>query len=47
MVEKDRGMRRYREEGRFSNAPDTKQQKDLPAREQTIYPYADAASAEW
>jgi hypothetical protein len=26
MVEKDRGMRRYREEGRFSNAPDTKQQ---------------------
>ncbi len=26
IVEKDRGMRRYREEGRFSNAPDTKQQ---------------------
>ena len=38
MVEKDRGMRRYREEGRFSNAPDTKQQglarskaEDIPA----------------
>lgn len=38
MVEKDRGMRRYREEGRFSNAPDTKQQglarskaDDIPA----------------
>jgi len=26
MVETDRDMRRYREEGRFSNAPDTKQQ---------------------
>jgi hypothetical protein len=26
MVEKDRGMHWYREEGRFSNAPDTKQQ---------------------
>jgi hypothetical protein len=26
IVERDRGMRRYREEGRFSNAPDTKQQ---------------------
>ena len=26
MIERDRGMRRYREEGRFSNAPDTKQQ---------------------
>ena len=25
----DRGIRRYREAGRFSNAPDTKQQKDL------------------
>jgi hypothetical protein len=25
----DRGIRRYREGGRFSNAPDTKQQKDL------------------
>lgn len=32
MVAKDRSMRRYREEGRFSNAPDTKQQKDM-ARE--------------
>lgn len=38
MVEKDRGMRRYREEGRPSNAPDTKQQglarskaEDIPA----------------
>lgn len=38
MVEKDRAMRRYREEGRFSNAPDTKQQglarskaEDIPA----------------
>jgi Z1 domain len=38
MAEKDRGMRRYREEGRFSNAPDTKQQgvarsktEDIPA----------------
>jgi hypothetical protein len=27
LVEKDRHMRRYREEGRFSNAPDTKQQR--------------------
>jgi hypothetical protein len=26
---KDRDVARYREEGRFSNAPDTKQQKDL------------------
>ncbi len=26
---KDRNVSRYREEGRFSNAPDTKQQKDL------------------
>jgi len=26
---KDRNVRRYREAGRFSNAPDTKQQKDL------------------
>jgi hypothetical protein len=26
---KDRNVARYREEGRFSNAPDTKQQKDL------------------
>jgi hypothetical protein len=25
----DRGMRRYREEGRFSNAPDTKQQNEI------------------
>ena len=38
MVERDRNMRRYREEGRFSNAPDTKQQgkarskaEDIPA----------------
>ena len=38
MVEKGREMRRYREEGRFSNAPDTKQQglarskaEDIPA----------------
>ena len=38
MIEKDRNMRRYREEGRFSNAPDTKQQdvarskaEDIPA----------------
>lgn len=29
LVAKDRNVRRYREEGRFSNAPDTKQQKDL------------------
>jgi hypothetical protein len=29
LVAKDREVRRYREEGRFSNAPDTKQQKDL------------------
>jgi hypothetical protein len=29
LVEKDRDVVRYREEGRFSNAPDTKQQKDL------------------
>lgn len=27
LIEKDRHMRRYREEGRFSNAPDTKQQR--------------------
>ncbi len=27
IIEKDRDMRRYREEGRFSNAPDTKQQQ--------------------
>jgi Z1 domain len=30
LVATDRNVRRYREEGRFSNAPDTKQQKDLP-----------------
>jgi hypothetical protein len=29
LIAKDREVRRYREEGRFSNAPDTKQQKDL------------------
>jgi len=29
LVAKDRDITRYREEGRFSNAPDTKQQKDL------------------
>ena len=29
LVEKDRNVARYREQGRFSNAPDTKQQKDL------------------
>jgi hypothetical protein len=29
LVARDRDVRRYREEGRFSNAPDTKQQKDL------------------
>lgn len=29
MAAKDRNVARYREEGRFSNAPDTKQQKDL------------------
>lgn len=29
LVAKDRNVSRYREEGRFSNAPDTKQQKDL------------------
>jgi len=29
LVAKDRDVTRYREEGRFSNAPDTKQQKDL------------------
>ena len=29
LVAKDRNVARYREEGRFSNAPDTKQQKDL------------------
>jgi len=29
LAAKDRDVRRYREEGRFSNAPDTKQQKDL------------------
>jgi ATP:corrinoid adenosyltransferase len=28
LAAKDRNVRRYREEGRFSNAPDTKQQKD-------------------
>lgn len=32
LAAKDRNVARYREEGRFSNAPDTKQQKDL-ARE--------------
>jgi Z1 domain-containing protein len=32
LVEKDRHMRRYREEGRFSNAPDTKQQKTARAK---------------
>ncbi|HEX8253526.1 MAG TPA: Z1 domain-containing protein [Thermoanaerobaculia bacterium] len=32
LVARDRNVARYREEGRFSNAPDTKQQKDL-ARE--------------
>jgi hypothetical protein len=29
LVAKDRDVARYREEGRFSNAPDTKQQKEL------------------
>jgi hypothetical protein len=29
LVAEDRNVARYREEGRFSNAPDTKQQKDL------------------
>lgn len=29
LVAKERNVARYREEGRFSNAPDTKQQKDL------------------
>ena len=29
LAAKDRDVARYREEGRFSNAPDTKQQKDL------------------
>lgn len=29
LAAKDRNVSRYREEGRFSNAPDTKQQKDL------------------
>lgn len=29
LVAKDRNIARYREEGRFSNAPDTKEQKDL------------------
>jgi hypothetical protein len=29
LVARDRDVARYREEGRFSNAPDTKQQKDL------------------
>ncbi|MHB8527772.1 MAG: Z1 domain-containing protein [Candidatus Acidiferrales bacterium] len=29
LTAKDRNVARYREEGRFSNAPDTKQQKDL------------------
>ncbi len=29
MAARDRNVARYREEGRFSNAPDTKQQKDL------------------
>jgi hypothetical protein len=29
LVANDRNVARYREEGRFSNAPDTKQQKDL------------------
>jgi len=29
LAAKDRDMNREREEGRFSNAPDTKQQKDL------------------
>lgn len=36
MVEKDRGMRRYREEGRFSNAPDTKQQGLAKSKAQDI-----------
>jgi hypothetical protein len=29
LAARDRNVARYREEGRFSNAPDTKQQKDL------------------
>jgi len=29
LIARDRDVARYREEGRFSNAPDTKQQKDL------------------
>jgi hypothetical protein len=36
MVEKDRGMRRYREEGRFSNAPDTKQQGKARSKAEEI-----------
>lgn len=36
MIEKDRAMRRYREEGRFSNAPDTKQQGLARAKAEDI-----------
>jgi hypothetical protein len=36
MIETDRGMRRYREEGRFSNAPDTKQQGLARSKAQDI-----------
>lgn len=36
MVERDRNMRRYREAGRFSNAPDTKQQGKARAMAEEI-----------
>jgi hypothetical protein len=38
LAAKDRDVARYREEGRFSNAPDTKQQKDLAKEKATDIP---------
>ena len=41
----DRNVARYREEGRFSNAPDTKQQKDLARTKAHEVPVLDDAPA--
>lgn len=38
LTAKDRNVRRYREEGRFSNAPDTKQQTDMARLHATQIP---------
>ena len=46
LVAKDRNVARYREEGRFSNAPDTKQQKDVARTKAEGHPRSNAPSPE-